>query len=288
MITELFVAFSLSASAAPSPAAAYRTYAKLYARLMGGATAAQLEDVLPGLSKNIKTAREVSAKYWTDSTIFDELAKAPILPGKVMDALGIPHETTGGIVHAPAGLMHTYGYLFSQLPTAYGLKGKRWIESRVDERLGFPAGTFSPLPPQGEFTSNVTTALLGLIGGKMALPRAAKLKVSAKVVGRVEQRVSWKTPQGRTVTASVFTHLVELKPLAGLETTDAYLLIYSTLQNRRRRLVTAFPVDRKFADGIMKTPPGKSAAFSPRFNLYVDPAWKTITDENLGFRPGAT
>lgn len=280
------MAFSLSASAAASPAAAYQTYAKLYARMMGGETAAQLEDVLPALSKNLTTAGEVSAKYWTDCTPFDELAKAAILPDKVMDALGISHTTTGGVVHAPAGIMHTYGYMFSQLQTAYGLKGKRWIESRLDERLGLPAGTFSPLTPQGEFTSNVTAALMELIGAKIALPRAVKfIKASAKVVGHVEQRVRWKTAKGRTETASVFTHLVELKPLEGFETTDAYLLIYSTLQNRRRRLVTAFPVDRKFADGLMKTPPAKSAAFSPRFNLYVDPGWKTVLQDNLGFQP---
>src|SRR3569832_2946383 len=130
-----------AAMAAARPASAkmgYDMYAKLDERLSAGATAQALEDELPGLAKNLQTAKEVSAKYWTDSTIFDELAKENILPDKILNGLGIRHESTGGVVHVPAGMMHTYGYLFSQLKTAYGLKGKRWIESRVDERLGHP------------------------------------------------------------------------------------------------------------------------------------------------------
>jgi hypothetical protein len=279
---------ALAACAFSVPAAAavptYETYAKLYDRLTSGATAAALEDVLPGLSANLKTASEVSASYWTDSTPYDELAKAYILPDSALDGLGIRHEISSGVVHVPAGMMHTYGYLFSQLKTAYGLKGKRWIESRVDERLGLPATTFSPLPPQGEFASNVTAALMRLLGEKTNLPHAVKLRPSAKVIGLVEQRVTWKTAEGRAESASVFTHLVELKELPGFETADAYLLIYSVVRGGKRRLVTAFPIEKGFAASIMKTPAAKSAAFAPRFNLYVDPTWTVVSQDNLGYK----
>ena len=125
---------------------------------MNGEQAARLEDELPGLRRNLNLAAGVSARNWTECTVFDELAKAEILPGKAMSGLGIRRAVTSGVAHAPAGLMHTYGYLFSQLQTAYGLKGKRWIESRLDERLGLPAGTFSPLAAEGEFAANLTSA----------------------------------------------------------------------------------------------------------------------------------
>jgi hypothetical protein len=266
ILPALFLAAAVPASAAPG----YETYAKLYDRLLNGATAAQLEDVLPGLAANLKTARRVSAEHWTDSTPYDELAKAYILPDAALDGLGIRHEVSSGVVHVPAGVMHTYGYLFSQLKTAYGLKGKRWIESRLDERLGLPAGTFSPLPPKGEFASNVTTELLKIVAGR---------------TGFVEQRVTWRTHAGKTVRASVFTHLVPLKPLAGLETTDAYLLIYSVVRDGKRRLVTCFPIDAGFAASLMKTPAAKSAAFVPRFNLYVDPSWTVVAQDDRGFTP---
>lgn len=279
----LILLLALPVAAAPGKLD-YETFARLHARLLDKDTAKQLEDELPRLKANLKIAGDASAKYWTDCTVFDELAKAEILPEKAMAGLGIRREITGGVAHAPAGVMHTYGYLFSQLQTAYGLKGKRWIESRLDERLGLPAGTFSPLTTDGEFASNLTAALLQLIGVTEKVPHAAKLKPAAKALGRVEQRVTWKTPGGRTETASVFTTLAPLAPLPGFETTDKFLLIYSVLRNKRHRLTTAFPVGQGFADGIMGTKPGTEAVFTPRFNLYVDPAWTVTAQENLGWR----
>jgi hypothetical protein len=273
------------------PAAAtkidYETFARLHARLMDKDDAKGLEDELPGLSANIGAANGVSAKYWTDCTIFDELAKAEILEEKAMKALGIRREAAGGVIHAPAGAMHTYGYLFSQLPTAYGLKGKRWIESRLDERLGLPAGTFSPLAREGEFAANLTSALLHSIGAPEKVARAAKRAPAAKALGHVEQRVEWRTPDGKTVKASVFTHLVPLLPLAGFKSSDDYLLIYEVLRDGRHRFTTAFPVGQGFADGILNMKPGAEPVFKPRFNLFVDPAWTVSAQENLGWRAAA-
>lgn len=281
----IIVAAALAASGRASAAPTYETYAKLYDRLMSGASVQQLEPELPGLSGNLKNAREISARYWTDSTPFDELAKEYILPENVLNALGIRHETTGGVVHVPAGMMHTYGYLFSQLKTPYGLKSKRWVESRLDERLGLPPGTFSPVPPRGEFASNVTAAFLKLVGERSSVPGAAKLKLKEKAAGFVEQKLVWKTPNGKTEKASVFTHLVPLKALPDYQTADAYLLIYSVVSGGRRRLVTGFPIEEKFAESIMKTPAGAGASFNPRFNLYVDPSWTVVSAETRGYKP---
>jgi hypothetical protein len=277
----LILLLALPASAAKLD---YETFARLHARLLDKDTAKQLEDDLPRLRRSLKIAGDASGKYWTDCTVFDELAKAEILPEKAMTALGIPRVVTGGVAHSPAGVMHTYGYLFSQLQTAYGLKGKRWIESRLDERLGLPAGTFSPLTAEGEFASNLTSTLFQLIGVTEKVAHAAKLKPAAKALGRVEQRVTWKTPDGKTVKASVFTYLVPLAPLAGFTTSDDYLLIYEVLRDGRHRFTTAFPVGKGFADGIMSVKPDKEPVFKPRFNLYVDPAWTVAAQENLGYR----
>jgi hypothetical protein len=283
----LLLLLAVPSFAAPAPTTlGYDAYAALHARLLAGEPAKKLEDVLPGLSANLKLADDASARYWTDCVIFDELAKAEILPETAMKGLGIRRSVDGGVAHAPAGVMHTYGYLFSQLKTAFGLKGKRWIESRLDERLGLPAGTFGPLPANGEFASNLTSVLFRLIGAPRKIARAAKLEPAAKSIGRVEQRVEWKTPDGKTVKASVFTYLVPLAPLPGLETTDSYLLIYEVLRDGRHRFTTAFPVGQAFADGIMAAKPGKDAVFRPRYNLYVDPAWTVISQESLGWRAG--
>jgi 2'-5' RNA ligase len=265
-------------------APSYEFFAGLFERLQNGATAAALEDKLPGLDAKLRLAADVSRRYWTDSTTFDDLAKQPILPAPVMDALRIPHETTGGVDHASAGIMHTYGYLFSQLKTPYGLKGKRWIESRVDERLGLPAGAFGPLAARGEFTSNVTAALMSLIGQRAALPEAMKDVPAARALGRVDQDVAWKKPDGTKVKMTVSTHLVALTPLAGLETKDAYLLIYETSEKGRHRLVTAFPIEEGFAASIIGTKASATPEFKPRFNLFIDPSWVVVSQRGSGFK----
>lgn len=262
----------------------YATFARLHDRLMAGEPAKRLEDEVPGLNRSLIIAREVSARYWTSCTVFDELAKAEILSEKAMNGLGIRRAVIGGIVHAPAGTMHTYGYLFSQLPTAYGLKGKRWIESRLDERLGLPAHTFSPVPPQGEFAANLTAALLRLAGEPSNVPRAARLEPRARPLGFVEQRVAWRTPKGRAIEASVLTYLVPLAPLPDLKTSDDFLLIYAVRRDGRLRFTTAFPVGKAFADGIMAVKPDAEPSFKPRFNLYVNPTWTLTAHENLGWR----
>ncbi|MBI2386746.1 MAG: hypothetical protein HYV14_12125 [Elusimicrobia bacterium] len=276
----LILSLALPAGAAPG----YEAYAKLHARLMDRDDAKRLEDALPRLRRNLKIARTVSDLYWTDCTIFDELAKAEILEEKAMKGLGIRREVTGGVAHAPAGVMHTYGYLFSQLRTAYGLKGKRWIESRLDERLGLPAGTFGPLPPEGEFASNLTSTLLHLIGAPAKIAHATSVAPAERTLGRVEQRVTWRTPAGKTMKAVVSTYLAPLMPLPGLETTDNFLLIYEVYRDGRHRFTTAFPVGKDFADAVMATKPGNEPAFKPRFNLFVDPAWTVAEQENLGWR----
>ncbi len=272
--------------AAPASAAGldYETFARLHDRLMAGEPAEALEDALPGLRRSLNIAREVSARHWTSCTVFDELAKSEILPEKAMRTLGIKRAVVGGVAHAPAGVMHTYGYLFSQLQTAYGLKGKRWLESRLDERLGLPAGAFSPLAPEGEFASNVTSALLQLIGAPARVPRAARLAPSAKALGRVEQRVTWRTPDGGTIEASVFTYLVPLAPLKDRKSGESHLLIYAVRRDGRHQLTTAFPIDGKFARGIMDAKPDREPVFKPRFNLYVNPGWTVTAQENLGWR----
>jgi len=259
----------------------YADYARLHARLAAGESAADLEDVLPGLKANLAVAADVSRRRWTDSTPYDELAHAPILSDEVLDRLAIPHETTGGVEHVPAGLMHTYGYLFSQLKTAYGLKGKRWIESRVDERLGLPAGTFSPLPPRGEFLANLTAALDALTGG----PADAGLAPRMKSVGAVEETVRWRKPDGTEVVGIVRTSLVPLGPAPGLVTADTHLLIYALEIDGVRRFVTAFPVEDGFAGSIRKASPVDDASFKPRFNLYVDPSWVVASRHSAGFVP---
>jgi hypothetical protein len=248
----------------------YALFNRLAARLEAGETPRQLEDAVPHLEENLATAARVSAERWTDSTTFDELAKAEIASTRLLDQLGVRRTVTAGVTHVPAGVMHTYGYLFAQLQTAFGLKGKRWIESRVDERLGLAANAFSPFAPSGEFLSNVTAALDPL--------------TQASSTPRLTEEIDWRTPDGSGVHGTVRTFLVPLRPLDG--STDVALLIYTLQLDGKQRLVTAFPVGETFAQQLRATPAAAGDAFMPRFNLYVDPSWQVTRAQCLGFAGG--
>lgn len=255
----------------------YELFAKLHERLLQGESAASLEDTIPDFTAKLAAARRVSARHWADSTPYDELAKQYILSRKVLDAIGIEHKVTHGVVHVPAGLMHSYGYLFSQLQTAFGLKGKRWIESRLDERLGLPAGTFSPFAERGEFLDNLTRALHYAIRPKTR---------DHRYHGYVLEELTWIAEGRKRVQAKIYTHLVDLDELSDLKTSDVKLLVHEIAYGQQRPLlVTAFPVDRAFVASIEATPVEITNAFKPRFNLYIDPSWQVVERRSYGFRP---
>ena len=127
-------------------------------------------------------------------------------------------------------------------------------------------------------------ALMGLIGHPVALPEAAKDLPAARALGRIEQDVTWKTPDGKKVRATVSTHLFALRPLAGLETNDVALLIYEVKQDGRHRLVTAVPVEEAFAASIRAVKASEASEFKPRFNLFIDPSWVVVSQRTAGFK----
>lgn len=238
----------------------YEFYAELFKKVDSGKGMQELNAAIPGFGKNIAAAIKVSQSRWADSVNYDELAKAEIVPVSMLKKMGIPFYTDEGIVHVTAGAMHTYGYVLSQLKTAYGLKGKRWIESRIDERLGLPAGTFSPFAKEGEFLTNLT-AKLDLLGGEHALI----------------ENVKWKNDKNEEQSAAIETAFVRLKPIAGYETTDTTLLIYRLKCNWKTgvQLVTAFPVNDAFVAGVKDGSKKLTAEnFKARYNLYINPKWK--------------
>src|SRR5690606_30214475 len=86
----------------------------------------------PKLEQKLEIAINVSRAYWGFSENYDELVKAVILPEKIVRAVKIPIIEGEQARVVSAGMMHSYGYLFSTLQTDFGLKSRRWLESRVD------------------------------------------------------------------------------------------------------------------------------------------------------------
>ncbi len=242
-----------------------------------------LKTVLPGLQKAIRTdGRQTFIQgAWGESINFDELVKAEIVPAKILAELeqtfgwkGPEKKTGKGYQVAPAGLEHTYGYILSNLKTAYGFKRARWVSGEIERGLGLPVGLIGPEPTEGTLLSNVTY-LLGKIAFRTDARHLSELAASFKKAPKALHDLD--------ITKLKITRLQEEAAGGILLRTDivdftvpqtnTHLLVYSVVNpatSERAKLITAFPV----TDGFMATvfdsaKLGDAMPIITRYNAYV-------------------
>lgn len=81
---------------------------------------------------------------WAESTVIDEHSGTAVVERALFDLL---HELAGIRAAWPvgnAGLLHVYGYLFSEEETPFGYKRERWTGGGVAAALDLPPKHFSP------------------------------------------------------------------------------------------------------------------------------------------------
>lgn len=186
---------------------------------------------------------------WGQSRNWDEFEGKTIVDRKILSTIGrlakFPIRVEG-TYHA--GLLHTYGYLLSQLKTRYGYKRERWTSGILERGLGLPPGTFAPTPPNGTLLRNVTQFLSRLTfpksdyqdafgGGPIPVP-FAKFDFSKLKIVRMEELATKITSEP----IKLLTDFVEFKkPLANMSA----LLIYSMELNNQQKLFTCFPINQE-------------------------------------------
>lgn len=253
-----------------NPEKTYEFYKKLFEKIDHEKKIISIDGEIPNFKKKIKKALDISKTHWSDSVIYDEFAKKNILEPEFLKKIGIPHKKTGGIIHVPAGAMHTYGYMFSQLETQFGKKSKRWVEQKLDERMGLAAGTFSPTPPKGEFLENLTKELRRAVSGENA---------KAPHVGFIEEEVTFTN--GKYV--KILTHFIQLMDMG--EQKNEKLLVYEIqYKGKSPWFVTAFPVNELFFGEVRNSKAHDIEIFKPRYNWYVDPSYKVKSAYSYGYR----
>ncbi|MCM2266142.1 MAG: hypothetical protein NDI60_00050 [Elusimicrobiales bacterium] len=236
---------------------------------------------LPGLLRQLDMDRASPAlQLWGESINFDELAKGTIVHPGILEflssRLGAP-QPKGRIAHA--GLEHTYGYLFSLLPTKFGFKRARWVRPDIEDGLGLPRGSAGPAPSEGTLLANIT-CLAGGIALKDDPAAAALLQRMAPYCGsavrayaarplkrgRLTEEVS--LPGGRQVTLRT-----DFAPFKAVYGGNTHLLVYSVYDSaiRRAYLVTAFPVNAGFVNNAL-SPSGLGAGkpVQTRYNAHVE------------------
>lgn len=239
---------------------------------------AVLEDQAPDFRAQLEQdgRNPVWLDFWGQSLNWDEIIKQPIVDPRILDPLFLTTHAPprqDRIVHA--GIMHVYGYLFSNSTTPYGYKRARWVDGEIEAGLGFPRGVFSPTPPGGTQFANVTYLLarIALVGegvDRMLLKNISSLDGSLLSyrfqdleVTRLEETLGEMTLRSDFVE---FPH----PPLPGHQNT--HLLIYSVKENSRTpaKLFTAFPVSRAFVNtALNEHNQGLNLPISSRYNAYV-------------------
>ena len=236
--------------------------------------------------------------FWGTSINFDEGAKAGIVRPEIVAAIGqvAAHPMEGRHVHA--GLMHTNGYLLSNLVTPYGFKRERWTTPTIDDGFGLHGGSISPAPEHGTLLTNLT-AMIGTIAYRGesdmqreltaatvgASPDVRSLDVSALSVRRLVETVTLNTVSGsKSRIVELRSDVVRLPKVAASRpntsvvsgsqqaSTLTYLLIYSIRDSavRGSRLITAFPMTEGAADGVFKAEDlGADKPVKTRYNAFV-------------------
>ncbi|MDA8130322.1 MAG: hypothetical protein M0011_02340 [Elusimicrobia bacterium] len=248
----------------------------------GGADIAKtLREHAPGLLAQVDAdkANGRLLGLWGESINYDELAEGQIVdPGIlafIAARLGAP-APDGRIMHA--GAEHTYGYLFSLLPTKFGFKRARWVRPDIEDGLGLPRGTAGPSPSSGTLLSNVTCIAGGIAlrddprafaslreAGASCAPAARRFIEAG--AGRVRLTEDVGLPGGRTV--SLRTDFVRFAKSSG---TNSRLLIYSVKDSAAAHayLVTAFPVSEEFEEkATARSGLGTDKPVQTRYNAFV-------------------
>lgn len=247
-----------------------------------------IQNKSPALYQQIKSDSEDKALLvcWGQSINFDSGAKATILDHKLIAELqskfGIKNDNH--FVHA--GIMHTYGYLFSSLITPYGFKRTRWTKPTLNKGFGLNNLSLSPFAIEGTLLSNIT-----YFAGKLAFKNIENIKnldklshVSNEIknynyqsLNRIVLDENIKSP--KNIQKILRSTLVKFITKPNGEEND-YLLIYSfeDLKNREEKLITAFPIKTdaylKIVDAMAL---GTDRPIIVRYNAYIG----TTQDDRL-------
>lgn len=224
---------------------------------------------------------DVLISMWGQSQNFDAGAKQIILSEKIIGDLqaNFNIKNDNQIVHA--GVMHTYGYLFSTLNTPYGFKRWRWTIPTFTEGMGLVEKSISPHPKAGTLLSNLT-----YFAGKIAFKSKSRKEeleqlknVSPEIKNFSYQNLQITTLEEQITNSKKFNFLLRTnfvkiinKVTKNHHEDNDYLLIYSIVEpdNKLEKLITVFPIKKdafiKATDELLL---GTDRPIVVRYNAYI-------------------
>ena len=207
--------------------------------------------------------------HWGQSLNFDSNAKKIIVDhqiiSKLQEAFGVKNDN----LHVHAGIIHTYGYLFSIIETPYGYKRERWIAPTLNVGFNLQNDSLVPWTSEGSLFSNVT-----YFAGKIAFKKTSveNLKNVSTELRHFNYNELKVTRLEETIPGyKLVTSFVKLLAKAPDEKND-YLLIYSTinLESQKEELITAFPVNEEtFKKTTDPKDLGANKSITLRYNAFI-------------------
>ena len=216
--------------------------------------------------------------FWGKSLNFDSGAKKQIVDNKIIENLqGLFNiKNDNKIVHA--GIMHTYGYLFSTINTPYGYKRKRWIDPTLNEAFDLAGKSFSPESIDGGLLSNVTY-FSGMLAFKNKTELSLLKNISNEVFTYNYAGLSVDRIEEATKDYTLVTTLVRF-PVKLMVSENDYLLIYSSVnqQTKKELLITVFPINAESYEKIIApNTMGANQKITLRYNAYLDGVEQNLT-----------
>jgi hypothetical protein len=218
---------------------------------------------------------------WGRSRNVDENVGAVIVHPAILAVIGRLAGVSMRGPDAPAGLQHTYGYLFSLIDTPYGAKRERWLSTDLERGFGIDESLLSDNPRAGTLLANATW-LAGQIAFRSEARQCRRLQAQAAAAApeltaydfalhgarRIVEEAMLPGP-GRLV--QMITDLVPF-PSVRRAARDDTLLVYSARTGAAGplRLVTMFPVGAQTVRALEDSLPARGrVAVRPRYNAYI-------------------
>ena len=229
----------------------------------------------PGIYEQLEQIRDQPAAlaFWAGSYNFDENARLSIVHPRILEAIGTitDCDLNGPPFHA--GLLHTYGYLFSVIDTPFGKKRDRWLNARIARGFKLAKSLLGPQPAAGTLLTNLTY-FVGSITYRDDPRQLRKIQqlrsqVADQIVDydyarptrrRLIEKAVVPRPQRRMV--RLVTDLAPFFPARKNHKHVSSLLIYSTKDGTDQRLLnTVFEMKARNAAALWD---GNATVISPQ------------------------
>lgn len=245
----------------------------------------------PEILRQIRRDAERSGPlpFWARCLNIDEFAGTTIVSPAVLEVLAVTAQRPMSTTRPHAGLQHTYGYLFSVIPTPFGMKRDRWLNDVFERAFRLPSATFGPAPFPGSLLSHATWLAghfafrgenrLRRLQRHLAVritPELRKLPLGESTLRkgsfRLLETVVIATRRTPNVEIQFRTDLIRMPSTIGELSTTPYLLVYSVADSRNRhpQLVTMFATSEEFREEVAaRALKRRRSDIRPRYNAFV-------------------